>query len=208
MAMHAAIYLAHLNPLTKAHADIIYTLKKDYEVYVFPVVFLKKKEEVTTKSFPFPYPVRKKMIEAVFGKNSNVSVFPDYSFDSPYIKYLPPLISPYSWILRGRILRNVKEKTFISYTGDASERLMLKLYFMNPTVNKRLAISASEVKKILYAHAHVYETRCDDWKDMVPEPVVRVILENWQTVRNFARLSDETISILGTKFPKDGCFSI
>ena len=38
--MATAIYLAHLNPLTNAHADIIKELEKKDEVVVMPVRFL------------------------------------------------------------------------------------------------------------------------------------------------------------------------
>lgn len=38
----AAIFLAHLNPLTLSHEKIIQNLLKNYKVYVFPVRFLKK----------------------------------------------------------------------------------------------------------------------------------------------------------------------
>ena len=68
------------------------------------------------------------MIETVFGSTSGVVVFPDYVFCAPYIKYLPPLVSPYSWFLRNNIIRNISESKFVSYTGDWIERIGLKLY--------------------------------------------------------------------------------
>ncbi|NHI03449.1 hypothetical protein DYY67_1761 [Candidatus Nitrosotalea sp. TS] len=37
--MTIAIYLAHLNPVTKAHVEIINELKNDNEVRVLPVIF-------------------------------------------------------------------------------------------------------------------------------------------------------------------------
>ena len=58
----AAILLAHINPLTNSHINIITKLKKDYSVYVFPVVFMRNGKEVNTKSFPFSYDIRKKMV--------------------------------------------------------------------------------------------------------------------------------------------------
>src|SRR6059036_1485789 len=119
----AAIYLAHLNPMTRAHESIISTLKKDYHVYVFPVRFIKDGREINTKSFPFSYGVRKLMVESVFG--DSVSVLPDYSFYAPYSKYLPPLLSSRSWELRNQTIAQIKEKKFVSYTGDKAERLML-----------------------------------------------------------------------------------
>ena len=51
----AALYLAHLNPYTKAHQEIIFNLLKNYIVYVFPVRFLKNGKEMNTRSFPFSY---------------------------------------------------------------------------------------------------------------------------------------------------------
>jgi nicotinamide mononucleotide adenylyltransferase len=75
MARQAAIYLGHLNPLTTAHENIISFLLRDCEnVYIFPVRFLKDNTEINTKSFPFPYNVRKAMIEAVFSNNDRVIV--------------------------------------------------------------------------------------------------------------------------------------
>ena len=42
--MTIAIYLAHLNPLTNAHVDIINELKSEDEVVVMPVRFLIEKK--------------------------------------------------------------------------------------------------------------------------------------------------------------------
>ena len=154
MKNSAVILLAHLNPLTNAHEEIILSLSKQYNVYVLPVVFLRKGKEITTRSFPFPYHVRKAMIESIFD-DMNIVVLPNYSFESPFIKYFPPLISPFSWVLRKKILENVKENRFVSYTGDAVERLMLRVYLMHPTQAKRLDISASNVKESLYRQATV-----------------------------------------------------
>src|SRR3712207_3612684 len=95
----AVIFLAHLNPLTTSHVTIISNLLKKYRVYVFPVVFFKDNLEVNTRSFPFSYPERKRMVESIFS-NENVKILPNYCFSSPYIKYLPPLISPLSWKVR------------------------------------------------------------------------------------------------------------
>src|SRR5574338_607980 len=121
MAETAAIYLAHLNPMTNAHKAIISgLLDKGYRVYVFPVRFLKGDREINTKSFPFSYDVRRQMVESIFG--SSVLVLPDYSFHAPYSKYLPPLFSSRSWGLRRQIISKVQEKEFVSYTGDSAER--------------------------------------------------------------------------------------
>ena len=88
--MTIAIYLAHLNPLTNAHVDIINELKSEDEVVVMPVRFLIEKKEINSKSFPFSFEIRKKMIEAVFGNSIRISS--NYTFHAPFKKYFPPLI--------------------------------------------------------------------------------------------------------------------
>ena len=196
----AAIYLAHLNPMTRAHESIISTLKKDYHVYVFPVRFVKDGREINTKSFPFSYELRKSMVESVF--HDSVSVLPDYTFYAPYSKYLPPLLSSRSWELRNQIMAQVKEEKFVSYTGDKAERLMLKVYRLNPLKAGRLEISASTVKEELYRQA--VEGGDEAWRDKVPEQVADVIKKNWEVVDKFARMEDGTMRRVGMKFPKEG----
>ena len=66
------------------------------------------------------------MVESVF--RDSVSVLPDYTFYAPYSKYLPPLLSSRSWELRNKIMAQVKEEKFVSYTGDKAERMMPKIY--------------------------------------------------------------------------------
>jgi len=61
-----SIYLAHLNPMTKAHVEIIEEQKKENKVVIMPVRFLKGEKEINSKSFPFNFEIRKKMIESVF----------------------------------------------------------------------------------------------------------------------------------------------
>ena len=68
----AALYLAHMNPVTKAHEQIISNLKRDYSVYVFPVRFMQGETEVNTKSFPFSFEQRKDMVQSVFGDSVTV----------------------------------------------------------------------------------------------------------------------------------------
>ena len=152
----AALYLAHLNPVTNSHEKIISQLSKDYHVYVFPVVFLKKGREVNTRTFPFPYELRKKMLLSLFNGHDNIEILPNYRFISPFIKYLPPIVSPYSWSLRRGILRDVMEDRFISYTGDKAERIALRFYNLHPIKAKRLEISSSNVKELLYREALEY----------------------------------------------------
>jgi hypothetical protein len=149
----AALYLAHLNPVTNAHKKIISQLAEHYHVYVFPVVFLKEGREINTKTFPFPYELRRKMLLSLFDGHDNIDILPNYNFVSPFIKYLPPILSPYSWSMRNEILRDVLEDRFISYTGDTAERIALRFYNLHPIKAKRLEISSSNVKELLYREA-------------------------------------------------------
>ena len=63
--MTIAIYLAHLNPVTNAHAEIIRDLSKTDKVVVMPVRFLNEEKEINSKSFPFSFELRKEMLESV-----------------------------------------------------------------------------------------------------------------------------------------------
>lgn len=202
----AALYLAHLNPVTNSHEKIISQLSKDYHVYVFPVVFLKEGREVNTRTFPFSYELRKKMLLSLFNSHDNIQILPNYRFISPFIKYLPPILSPYSWSLRRGILRDVVEDRFISYTGDKAERIALRFYNLHPIKAKRLEISSSNVKELLYREAldQVSKSSKESWQTMVPKNVVNVIMENWKIVEKYARSADKTIKIFGMKFPEEG----
>ena len=201
MADTAAIYLAHLNPLTNAHEAIVSgLLNKGYNVYVFPVRFMKNGTEVNTRSFPFSYEIRKQMVESLFGKD--VAILPDYTFDAPYSKYLPPLFSQRSWELRAKIVARIKESRFVSYTGDPAERLMLRIYRLNPLSASRHELSASLVKESLYRQ--VLDGGANEWSDKVPTTVAKIIRDNWAVLERFARSDDETKRVLGMKFPRDG----
>jgi hypothetical protein len=208
MRRRAIIFLAHINPLTTAHQTIITSfLKKDYGIYIFPVRFLKHGREINTRSFPFPYTIRKAMVESVFSHNNNVSILPDYTFFYPFIKYLPPLISPYSWILRNQILRNIKENEFVAYTGDRIESIALRLYKLHPSKSERLEVSASDVKEMLYRQAiKGTVNEGEAWHDKVPEKVVVLIKQNWKIIEKYAKLPDFTTRLMGMKFPKEGLF--
>lgn len=209
----AVLLLAHLNPVTNSHIRIISNLKSLYEtVYIFPVRFLEHKREINTRSFPFSYDIRRAMIETVFGSTSGVVVLPDYVFCAPYIKYLPPLVSPYSWFLRNNIIRNISESKFISYTGDWIERIGLKLYRLNPVKANRLEISASSIKEMMYAQAreensnyqpHGYD---EEWQKDLPVEVSKLIRDNWILVKKYASSPDQTLKIMGMKFPTQGFF--
>ena len=196
--MTIAIYLAHLNPVTNAHVEIIEELKKENKVVVMPVRFLNGEKEVNSKSFPFDFEIRKKMIESVFG--DSVLISPNYTFYAPFKKYFPPLISLKSWSLRKQILRGI-ENDYFTYTGDKAEGLMLKLYRLNPKVGTRKLVSATNVKNEMYANS---EGKNSEWEKFVPVNVAKIIIENWQIIEKFASAEDMTKRIAGMKFPKEG----
>ena len=196
--MATAIYLAHLNPLTNAHVDIIKELEKTDEVVIMPVRFLVQEKEINSKSFPFSFEVRKKMIESVFG--NSVKISSNYTFHAPFKKYFPPLISPKSWSLRKEILNGIQDD-YYTYTGDKAEGLMLKLYRLKPKVGTRRELSASSVKNDMYTAASGTES---NWERDVPEQVSEIIKDNWDIVTNFATSEDHTMRVAGMKFPKEG----
>ena len=196
--MATAIYLAHLNPLTNAHVDIIKELKKTDEVVIMPVRFLVQEKEINSKSFPFSFEIRKKMIESVFG--NSVKISSNYTFHAPFKKYFPPLISPKSWSLRKEILNGIQDD-YYTYTGDKAEGLMLKLYRLKPKIGTRRELSASSVKNDMYTAASGKES---NWEKDVPEQVSEIIKDNWDIVTNFATSEDHTMRVAGMKFPKEG----
>ena len=196
--MATAIYLAHLNPLTNAHVDIIKELEKTDEVVIMPVRFLIQEKEINSKSFPFSFEVRKKMIESVFG--NSVKISSNYTFHAPFKKYFPPLISPKSWSLRKEILNGIQDD-YYTYTGDKAEGLMLKLYRLKPKIGTRRELSASSVKNDMYTAASGTES---NWEKDVPEQVSEIIKDNWDIVTNFATSEDHTMRVAGMKFPKEG----
>jgi len=192
------IYLAHLNPMTNAHVEIIEEQKKENKVVVMPVRFLNGEKEINSKSFPFSFETRKKMIESVF--SDSVIVSSNYTFFAPFKKYFPPLISPKSWSLRKQILQEI-EGDYFTYTGDKAEGLMLKLYRLNPKVGTRKSISATSVKNEMYTATQGDKS---SWEKFVPSSVAKIINENWETVKKFASKEDMTKRIAGMKFPKEG----
>ena len=196
--MTTAIYLAHLNPLTNSHIEIIDELLKENNVVVMPVRFLIGEKEINSKSFPFNFDTRKKMLENVFDKKITISS--NYSFISPFKKYFPPLISRKSWSLRKQILDGIEDDYF-TYTGDKAEGLMLKLYRLKPKIGKRKSISATSVKNEMYDSI---SNNSNEWEKLVPEKVVEIIHDNWDTVKKFSSGEDMTIKIAGMKFPKEG----
>jgi len=194
-----ALYLAHLNPVTNAHVEIIKELKKEADIVkVMPVIFKYDNREVNSKSFPFNFETRKKMLEAIFG--DSIEITDDYAFLAPFKKYLPPLVRRKSWKLRKQILNGVKGDYF-SYTGDKAEGYMLKLYRLKPKIGERKSLSAASVKEKLYDS--VLEKK-SNWKEDVPEQIISIIEEEWKTVEKFANQEDQTTRIVGMKFPKEG----
>jgi len=163
-----------------------------------PVIFKLGQKEVTSKSFPFNFEIRKKMIESVFG--DSVLITEDYTFDAPFKKYLPPLLSLKSWKLRKKILTGVKGNYF-SYTGDKAEGYMLKFYGLKPKVGERKSLSAASVKEKLYDAALGKKS---SWKEDVPEKIVKIIENDWKIVEKFAKMEDMTTRVIGMKFPKEG----
>ena len=208
----AAIFLAHLNPLTLSHEKIIDKLLQNYNVYVFPVRFIKNQKEVTTRSFPFSFEIRKQMILESFDYNENIQVLGDYAFVSPYIQYFSPFFPPPFLQLKKKIIFNVKEPAFITYTGDRAERLLLQLFGFNPVQANRQIISSTNVKNLLYRSALNQKASSRSksldlkWNDFVSPKVRDIIRANWNVVERYSDADDKTIRIFGMKFPKDGFF--
>ena len=197
--MTTALYLAHLNPVTNAHVEIIKELKKKADIVkVMPVIFKNDNTEVNSKSFPFNFETRKKMLESIFG--DSIKITDDYAFLAPFKKYLPPLVRRKSWKLRKQILNGV-EGDYFSYTGDKAEGYMLKLYRLRPKIGERKSLSASSVKEKLYNSAL---EKNSSWKKDVPEQIIKIIEEEWKTIEKFANQEDQTTRIIGMKFPKEG----
>jgi len=196
--MTIAIYLAHLNPLTNAHAEIIKDLLKNDEVVVMPVRFLIDDNEVNSKSFPFTFELRKEMLESVFG--DSITVSSNYTFHAPFKKYFPPLVSRGSWELRKEILSQI-DGDYYTYTGDKAEGLMLKIYRLKPKVGHRKKLSATSVKNDMYDSVSGNK---NDWEKQVPKSVAEIINKNWNVVEKFASSEDNTMRVLGMKFPREG----
>ena len=196
--MTIAIYLAHLNPVTNAHAEIIRDLSNEDDVVVMPVRFLVGEKEINSKSFPFSFEIRKDMLESVFG--DSITVSSNYTFHAPFKKYFPPLVSKGSWELRKEILSEI-EGDYYTYTGDKAEGLMLKLYRLKPKVGQRKELSATSVKNEMYKSAL---GKKGEWENQVPKSVAEIINKNWNIVEKFASSEDNTMRVLGMKFPREG----
>lgn len=212
--MATALYLAHLNPVTNAHVEIIKDLVSSADaVHVLPVVFAGRDgSEINSRSFPFGYAARRSMIEAAFG--GAVTVSGRYRFEAPFSRYLPPLLSPRSWRLRRSILDGI-DGDYFTYTGDRAEGYMLRMYMLRPRIGARRSLSASSVKERMYEAALAGGGGGGEggggggpagrtWRDDVPPGVASIIDDNWETVRRFAGAEDATVKIAGMKFPREG----
>jgi hypothetical protein len=194
-----ALYLAHLNPVTNAHVEIIKELKKNADIVkVMPVIFKYDDREVNSKSFPFNFETRKKMLESIFG--DSIKITDDYAFLAPFKKYLPPLVRRKSWKLRKQILNGV-EGDYFSYTGDKAEGYMLKMYRLKPKIGERKSLSAASVKEKLYDAAL---EKNSNWKEDVPKEIIKIIEDEWETVEKYSSGEDMTTRVVGMKFPKEG----
>jgi len=194
-----ALYLAHLNPVTNAHVEIIKELKKNADIVkVMPVIFKYDDKEVNSKSFPFNFETRKKMLESIFG--DSIKITDDYAFLAPFKKYLPPLVRRKSWKLRKQILNGV-EGDYFSYTGDKAEGYMLRMYRLKPKIGERKSLSAASVKEKLYNAAL---EKNSNWKEDVPKEIIKIIEDEWKTVEKYSSSEDMTTRVIGMKFPKEG----
>ena len=197
--MTTALYLAHLNPVTNAHVEIIKELKKEADIVkVMPVIFKYDDREVNSKSFPFNFETRKKMLESIFG--DSIKITDDYAFLAPFKKYLPPLVRRKSWKLRKQILNGV-EGDYFSYTGDKAEGYMLKMYRLKPKIGERKSLSAASVKEKLY---DAVLEKNSNWKEDVPKEIVKIIEDEWETIEKYSSGEDMTTRVVGMKFPKEG----
>ena len=206
----AAIFLAHLNPLTISHEKIIQSLLDNYKVYIFPVRFLKNNKEINTRSFPFSFETRKQMILESFDYNKDITVLSNYTFTSPYVRYFRPFISPPFQKLKKNIISGIQESKFITYTGDRAERLLLKLFGFNPIQANRQVISSTNVKNLLYKSALSFKMLSSsnnidlEWSNYVSPNVSNIIRNNWNVIEHFSNSKDKTIRVFGMKFPKEG----
>ncbi len=205
--MVSIMWLAHVNPVTRSHEEIIREKMLEGGVYVFPVIFRRKDGvEVNTRSLPFSFEARREMLRSVFG--DRIHILDTYTFSQPYKDYegrtiagIPVGFSEKARELRDRIIAQVPEPRK-SYTGNYSEYLLLKKFGLNPERGQRKAVSATYVRELMYKE--VLGRAPEDWRKFVPPGVAAVIEGNWSVVEHFARLKDETIRKFGMKIPIDG----
>jgi len=196
--LRTALYLAHMNPVTDAHAQIVGDLRSRADsVIVMPVRFVRGGGEVNSRSFPFTHATRARMVRAIFG--DGVAVSDAYTFTAPFWRYLPPLLSRESWRLRGRIAAEGGGDYF-TYTGDRAEWLALGAYGLRPVLGRRRPVSATGVRERMYRAALGEGV---DWRRGLPAAVAEIIAEggNWEAVRRLAGAADTTRRVMGMKFP-------
>lgn len=206
--MISVMWLAHVNPVTKAHEQIIMEKMEEGEVYVFPVIFRKKDgREVNTKSLPFNFEVRREMLRAVF--NDKISILDTYTFHQPFRSYegrtiagIPVKFSEKARRLRDEILSKVPHPRK-SYTGNYSEYLLMKKFGLEPERGKRKEISGTTVRDLMYKEALGLDASIN-WRSLVSDGVTAIIEKNWETVEEFAKSNDDTIKRFGMKIPIDG----
>lgn len=205
--MLSIMWLAHVNPPTKAHEEIIRERMQEGEVYVFPVIFRNKEgKEVNTRSLPFSFDVRKEMLQSIF--HDKIHVLDAYTFHAPYKEYqgktiagIPIGLSDKAVQLRDSILSCVPEPRK-SYTGNYSEYLLLKKFGLNPERGKRKSIAGTNVRELMYREALKHNG--ENWRELVLPTVVEIIEKNWDIVEYFAGKEDQTIKKFGLKIPIDG----
>ena len=206
--MQSIMWLAHVNPVTKAHEEIIREKMQAGNVYVFPVIFRKKDgREVNTRSLPFSFEVRKEMLRSIF--QDQTYILDAYTFHEPYKAYLgttiagiPVRFGTKACELRDSILSHVPEPRK-SYTGNYSEYLLLKKFGLNPERGKRKSIAGTNVRELMYKEA-LNQDPGGEWRTLVPTSVAEIIEKNWNVVKYFAYKEDETIRKFGLKIPVDG----
>ena len=206
--MPSIMWLAHVNPVTRAHEEIIREKMQEGDVYVLPVIFRKKDGgEVNTRSLPFNFEVRREMLRTIF--QDQIHILDAYTFHEPYKAYLgttiagiPVRFGTKAYELRDNILSRVQEPRK-SYTGNYSEYLLLKKFGLNPERGKRRSIAGTNVRELIYKEALKQEPE-DDWRTLVPQSIVEIIEKNWNVVKYFADKEDATTKKLGLKIPIDG----
>ena len=102
--------------------------------------------------------------------------------------------------IKKKDLSNI-EGDYYTYTGDKAEGLMLRLYRLKPKIGQRKELSATSVKNDMYKAAL---DKKNDWEKQVPTQVAKIISKNWNVVEKFASLEDNTMRVLGMKFPREG----
>jgi hypothetical protein len=75
------------------------------------------------------------------------------------------------------------------------------MYRLKPKIGERKSLSAASVKEKLYKAAL---EKSSNWKEDVPEQIVKIIEDEWETVEKYSSEDDMTTRVVGMKFPKEG----